>query len=356
MPVSSNDPLTRWQRGHHAFVFFCFCLAVVIGDIAEQMKAGNDAGVADRLLEGADLLRAAAASMALAADMSADQYVRLVRPTMEPVRAAALGSCVRHVRLIEPSSAVGSWTLDLPALEAALVGARVLLLNNPNNPTGKVYTAAELRAIALLCNRLGVTVLTDEVYEQILFDGARHSWLRLLDPERTIKVTSVSKTLAAPGCRIGWIIAPRRITAIIRAHLEQTTAGICSPSQRAVAAALQSLPESFYRERADRLGVKRDRLAMALRRIGLDCAFSNAGYFLVASAPQHARMDVLQLAGALLRAGLSAVPGRESEEPADSRINWVRVCFARSTRTLDRVDRLVNELVNEQFGQVWSRS
>src|SRR5215475_85000 len=161
--------------------------------------------------------------------------------------AILCGATPRFVRLREPD-----WSFD-PAELAAAFGNRTkaIVINTPNNPTGKVFTREELLQIAALCAQWNVVAVTDEIYEHILYDGAQHVTLAGLEGmrERTVTISGVSKTFGVTGWRIGYCLAPPPITSAIRKVHDFLTVGAPAPLQEAAAVAL-SLPDSYYMELA----------------------------------------------------------------------------------------------------------
>lgn len=185
-----------------------------------------------------------------------------------PSQCTLWGLTPRAVTLVERG---GAWQFDETALDAALAGARALLFNSPHNPTGKVFGAAELHAIAAACAKHDVTVVTDEIYEHMTFDGAEHVTIASLPgmAARTCIVSAVSKTARATGWRVGWVVSPPRLTPLIRAVHDQLVLQAPTPLQHGVAALLTTERGHFeaiaaeYRE-------KRDVLVTALRCAGFE--------------------------------------------------------------------------------------
>src|SRR5436309_1619200 len=181
--------------------------------------------------------------------------------------AIVSGARPRYVRMAWPA-----WTVDEEALKAAFTDrTKVLILNTPNNPTGKVFTRDELRTIADLCADHDVVAVTDEIYEHIVFDGVRHVSLATIGDmaERTITINGLSKTYSATGWRIGWAIAPKTLADAMRRTHDFLTVGAPHPLQIAAVAAL-GLPESFYADLARSYQAKRDFFVRGLQDAGLE--------------------------------------------------------------------------------------
>ena len=174
----------------------------------------------------------------------------------------------RYVTLREPS-----WTFDPDELAAAFNDkTRAIIINSPNNPTGKVFTQDELTVIGRLCQHWDVLAITDEIYEHIIYDGHRHVPMAAIDgmADRTVTINSLSKTFSVTGWRVGWAIAPPQLAGAIRKVHDFLTVGAAAPLQAAGAAAL-SLPDSYYRELATEYQRRRDLLLDILERHRFIC-------------------------------------------------------------------------------------
>ncbi|HEU4354004.1 MAG TPA: aminotransferase class I/II-fold pyridoxal phosphate-dependent enzyme, partial [Actinomycetota bacterium] len=157
--------------------------------------------------------------------------------------AILAGATPRFVPLREPD-----WTIDEAELRAAFTDrTRGIVINTPNNPTGKVFSREELTIIAELCQRYDVVAFTDEIYEHITYDGAVHVPLATIPgmEDRTVTISALSKTYAVTGWRVGWAIAPETLTIGIRTVHDFLTVGAPTPLQHAGAAAL-ALPDAYY--------------------------------------------------------------------------------------------------------------
>src|SRR5690349_5386441 len=157
------------------------------------------------------------------------------------------GATPRFVPLREPT-----WSFDPDELAAAFSNrTRAIIINTPNNPTGKVFTRDELQIIARLCQQWDVIAITDEIYEHIIYDGAVHVPLMTIDgmAERTVTINSVSKTFSVTGWRVGWAISPPALAGGIRKTHDFLTVGSPAPLQDAAAFAL-SMGDDYYRDLA----------------------------------------------------------------------------------------------------------
>src|SRR5262250_214610 len=162
------------------------------------------------------------------------------------------------------------WSFDERELTAAFgPHTKAIILNTPNNPTGKVFTRAELEFIRDLCLRWNAYCVTDEIYEHIIYDGARHISMARIDGMRgrTIVINGMSKTYSVTGWRVGWALASPEATQAIRKVHDFLTVGAAAPLQQAGASALRS-PEAYYDRLAASYGKKRERLLKILSAAG----------------------------------------------------------------------------------------
>src|SRR2546421_875632 len=195
------------------------------------------------------------------------------------------GAKPRFVKLRPPAKADvdGEWTFDERELRAAVHNqTKAIVVNTPNNPTGKVFTRAELELIRDLCVEFNVLAITDEIYEHIIYDGTEHISIATLDGmrERTVTINGMSKTYAVTGWRVGWTVAPPAITNAIRKVHDFLTVGAPAPLQEAGATAL-SLPPSYYERLASGYRARRDRLIPALEEAGFKCFRPRGAYYVM---------------------------------------------------------------------------
>ncbi len=264
---------------------------------------------------------------------------------MYPAQAAVFGLTPRFVTLRE-AAGDGVWRLDPDELRRAAAAARLLILNTPHNPTGKVFETAELESIAQVARSQDLVVVTDEIYEHIVFDGARHRSLATLDGmrERTVVVNSISKTANATGWRVGWVLSPPHLTPGIRAVHDTLVIQAPTPLQKA-AGALLGLAEEFFCDLARTYAGKRALLGGALRDAGFRTSEPRGAYYLFADYRRVRGLDALDPLAAALHliehAGVAAVPGDNFYARSADGARYLRFAFCRSRDTLaDAAQRL----------------
>ena len=245
----------------------------------------------------------------------------------------------RFVRLREPD-----WSYDPTELEAAFSDrTKAIVINTPNNPTGKVFTRAELSHIATLCQKWNVVAITDEIYEHILYDGAEHVTMASLPGmrERTVTISGISKTYSVTGWRVGWCLAAPPLTAAIRKVHDFLTVGAPAPLQEGAAAAL-SLPDSYYTQLAADYRERREFLVPALENAGFRAFNPRGAYYVMTDISSFGFPDDVTFARNLVSTvGVAAVPGSSFySNPAAGR-QRLRFHFARRRATLEAaVERL----------------
>lgn len=246
----------------------------------------------------------------------------------------------RFVPLREPD-----YSLDLGALEKAVNRrTRLLLVNTPGNPSGRVLTRDELAGIARICSRSGVIAVVDEIYEHIWYDGHRHVSLGSLPgmEDRTVTLSGLGKSYAVTGWRVGWAIAAPPLTARIRKAHDYLTICAPAPFQEAGRTAL-ALPASYYEELRRSYAARREILLGGLERAGLRFAAPEGAYYVMAdAAPLGWRDDRAFVEFLARRAGVIAVPGSSFYARGGGRTR-ARFNFAKKEATLRRAaERLAN--------------
>ena len=215
---------------------------------------------------------------------------------------------------------------------------RAIVINSPNNPTGRVFSRQDLELIAQLCQKYDVLAITDEIYEHILYDDAEYVPLWTLPgmAERTIAVNSVSKTFSVTGWRIGFILASAALTASIRKVHDFLTVGAAAPLQEACAEAF-AFPESYYKELGDFYRQRRDYMLNALEAVGFRCVRPGGAYYIMAEIAPFGWDDDVAFAFHLAsEIGVAVVPGSSFYRPGhpDSH-KYVRFCFCKEMATLE---------------------
>ncbi|WP_075733778.1 pyridoxal phosphate-dependent aminotransferase [Streptomyces acidiscabies] len=296
-----------------------------------------------------EVLVTAGATEALAATLLAllepgDEVVAL-EPYYDSYAACIAMAGARRVPVtLRPDPEAARFRLDLDELRDAVTDAtRLLLINTPHNPTGTVLTHAELTAIAELAVERDLLVVTDEVYEHLVYDDAEHIPLASLPGmrERTVTIGSAGKTFSFTGWKVGWVTASPGLTTAVRSAKQFLTYVASGPFQYAVAEAL-ALPDSYFEAfRAD-MRAKRDLLSAGLKEAGFG-VFSPAGtYFVTTDIRPLGESDGFAFCRALpARAGVVAIPNAVFYDHRDQGAPFVRFAFCKQTSVLeDAAERL----------------
>lgn len=247
----------------------------------------------------------------------------------------------RHVPLRRSGA---EFVFDRDELRAAFnPNTKAIIICNPNNPTGKVFSHEELEFIAGLCIEFDALCFTDEIYEHIIFDGEQGS----LRPEhismatlpgmrsRTVVVNSLSKTYSVTGWRVGYCIAPPDITSAIRKVHDFLTVGAANPLQHAGTYAL-GLPQSYYETLRSEYNRKRDFIVPVLRNAGFACEYPEGAYYVMADISGFGFADDIAFTKHLIREiGVAVVPGSSFYHSAMLGAQSVRFCFCKKDETLE---------------------
>ena len=230
------------------------------------------------------------------------------------------------------------WTFDSDELRRAFNSrTKAIILNTPNNPTGKVFSREELLFIANLCQEFDVLAITDEIYEHILYDGAKHIPMMTLPGmrERCITINSMSKTYSVTGWRVGWVLAPPDISNSIRKVHDFLTVGAATPLQQAGVLAL-SLPDSYYVKLAEEYTARRDKMLSLLTASGFRCFPPSGAYYVMTDVSGFGfKDDVAFVRHMIHTAGVAAVPGSSFFSKPGDGANYVRFCFCKKDETLE---------------------
>jgi aminotransferase len=256
--------------------------------------------------------------------------------------AIICGAQPRFVSLHPPD-----WSFDPQELASAFSErTRALILNTPNNPTGKVFTQDELECIAEQCRKWDAYALTDEIYQFIVYDGFRHVSLATLPGmrERTITINGMSKTYAVTGWRVGYAIAPPQVSDAIRKMHDFLTVGAAAPLQEAGATALR-LPEAYYRKLGEDYVAKRDRLMAGLEQAGFRCYKPHGAYYLMTDISGFGFPNDVEFSRYLVEeVGVAVVPGSSFYRHPSRGAQQVRFAFCKSDATLDEAARRLEKL------------
>jgi aminotransferase len=239
----------------------------------------------------------------------------------------------RYVPLRAPD-----WTFDPDELRRAFSPrTKAIILNSPNNPTGKVFNRAELECIAALCQEFDALAITDEIYEHILYDGAVHIPISSLPGmrERSILVNSMSKTYSVTGWRVGWVLAPPDLTDSIRKVHDFLTVGAAAPLQQAGVLAL-SWDGEYYQSLSAEYTGRRDHILETLTGVGLQCYVPRGAYYVMTDISGTGWSDDIAFVRHLIEnLGVAAVPGSSFYAHQTKGSRQVRFCFCKKYETLE---------------------
>jgi aminotransferase len=251
------------------------------------------------------------------------------------------GASPRYVALQPPD-----WRFDPDELRRAFTPrTKAIVLNTPNNPTGKVFNRSELETIAQLCQEHDALAITDEIYEHIVYDGAQHVPIFTLPGmrERSILVNSMSKTYSVTGWRVGWVLAPPAITGGIRKVHDFLTVGAAAPLQQAGVTAL-SLPDDYYRRLAEEYRARRDFTVGFLTEAGFHCYPPSGAYYVMTETGSFGFPDDMTFVKHLIEnKKVTAVPGSSFFTQKFSQYQYCRFCFCKKYETLEMAKHNLRE-------------
>jgi aspartate/methionine/tyrosine aminotransferase len=256
------------------------------------------------------------------------------------------GATPRYITLRPPT-----WDFDIDELRKSFNShTKAIIINTPNNPTGKVFTKSELKGIADLCIKWDVIAITDEIYEHILYDDAEHFSMASLPgmSERTVTINSISKTYSVTGWRVGWAIASPEITSRIRKVHDFLTVGAPTPFQHAAVKAL-SFQKDYYISLRNRYAGLRSLLFNSLQKNGFHPYLPQGAYYIIADYTElltkiPADTDFDFSLGLLRKSGVATVPG-SSFYSSGKYTRQVRFAFCKKIETLEYVDKLLSDLL-----------
>jgi N-succinyldiaminopimelate aminotransferase len=241
----------------------------------------------------------------------------------------ALAGALRKVVTLHPPD----WNFDPDQLRGAITGrTRMVLLNSPHNPTGKVFSRAELELVAGVCREHDLIAVTDEVYEHLVYDGEHMPLATLPDmAERTVTISSLGKTFSVTGWKVGWASGPAELVAGVRAAKQYLSFSGGTPLQHAGAAAL-AMPDAFYGGLAEAFRAKRDRLCAGLEAAGLRPIRPAGTYFVNARVDGDGVAFCRELPE---RAGVVAIPTAVFYDHPDAGRSLVRFAFCKREAVID---------------------
>lgn len=252
------------------------------------------------------------------------------------------GATPRFVTLRTPD-----WSFDADELAAAFNdNTKAIIINTPNNPTGKVFTREELEQIAALCHKWNVIAITDEIYEHILFNDKKHVAMATLDGmrERTITINGLSKTYSVTGWRVGYTIAPPEITQAIRKVHDFLTVGAAAPLQEAGAHALR-LPRTYYEKLRTDYTVRRERILRVLKDVGFKCFDPDGAYYVMTDISAFGYTNDVEFARFLVKdIGVAVVPGSSFYHDPKLGSAQVRFTFCKKDETLSAAEERLQNL------------
>jgi aminotransferase len=252
------------------------------------------------------------------------------------------GATPRYVTLHAPD-----WSFDEAELAAAFNNhTKAIIINTPNNPTGKVFNRSEMETIAGLCQKWNVIAITDEIYEHILFNGKEHIAMATLDgmKDQTITINGLSKTYSVTGWRVGYTIAREDITSAIRKVHDFLTVGAAAPLQEAGAAALR-LPKSYYEKVQAGYAEKRERILKVLKEVGFECYDPDGAYYVMTDIGAFGYTDDVAFARFMVKEiGVAVVPGSSFYHDPKLGSHQVRFTFCKKDETLSKAEERLQKL------------
>jgi aminotransferase len=239
------------------------------------------------------------------------------------------------------------WTFDPEELRRAFSPrTKAIIINTPNNPTGKVFSRAELEFIAKLCQEFDALAITDEIYEHIVYDGQTHVPMISLPGmrNRSILVNSMSKTYSVTGWRVGWVLAAPDLTDSIRKVHDFLTVGAATPLQQAGVLAL-SLASDYYISLAKSYSEKRDTIVRILTDAGFQCFRPHGAYYVMTDISSFGFSTDTNFASYMVeKIGVAAVPGSSFYDNFSYGSQQIRFCFCKNYETLEEAGKRLSRI------------
>jgi aminotransferase len=265
------------------------------------------------------------------------------------------GATPRYVTLHPPSAPNGTWHFDPDELAAAFnEKTKAIIINTPNNPTGKVFTRDELEAIAALCRKWDTFAIADEIYEHIIYDGEKHIPIATIPgmADRTITINGLSKTYSVTGWRVGWTISPPSVTGAIRKVHDFLTVGAPAPFQAAGAVAM-GLPDDYYTKMAAGYQRRRDMLLAILEKHHFTCYKPQGAYYIMTDITTFGFRDDVEFVKYLIKdVGVAGVPGSSFYKDQSKGRTQLRFCYCKKDETLQAADTRLAKLVPATAGRI----
>ncbi len=287
--------------------------------------------------------------------IDAGEEVILFEPFYENYAPDAILSDATPVHVPLYADENGHYFFEKDELRAAFnEKTKAIIICNPNNPTGKVFSREEMEFIAELCKEFDAICFTDEIYEHIIYQGTRdegretreHLCMATLDgmKERTIVVNSLSKTYSVTGWRVGYVIAPPDITNAVRKIHDFLTVGAANCLQHAGAFAL-TLPQSYYDDLQKEYQQKRDFIVPVLQNAGFKCGFPEGAYYVMTDISDFGFENDIEFTKHLIReVGVAVVPGSSFYNDKKLGSQKVRFCFCKKDETLEAAAERLQKL------------
>ncbi|XP_040260869.1 kynurenine--oxoglutarate transaminase 1 isoform X2 [Bufo bufo] len=296
----------------------------------------------------------------------------------EPMTLMAGGQCVFVSLRPKPADGgkplnSGDWRLDLAELEAKInKNTKMLVLNTPNNPLGKVFNKEELEEIANICVKYDLLCVSDEVYEWLVYDGNQHVRIASLPGmwERTVTIGSAGKTFSATGWKVGWALGPDCLLKHLRTVHQNSVYHCATGAQEAVAQGFQKelerlgKPECYFVQLRDELQKKRDRLYGCLTEVGMKPVMSQGSYFMIADisvfksevpppTDQNVPYDHYFTKWMMKHKQLAAIPmSAFYSGPHKKQFeNYLRFCFVKEDATLEAAEKILQKWSRESSGR-----